>query len=163
LDYFVAVQETLWSSEGYDAGDETGIQSTIFTSSPSYRALERLVRELRLVEPPTYWHVSEWYFRSNRFPVYTPPRTIRYRSHGTLFEDTRLTQSHQLRLSFNRQVLVDQVKEGVDWLGSNWDNHAGEPVGRWQDGGVMRWPLEPFVPDELTAEFLPGDEVLSAA
>lgn len=166
LEHMVAVQETLWSSEGYDAGEETGIQTTIFASSPSYRALDRLVKELKADAPGMFWHVGEWYFRAARFPVYQPPHTVRYRSRGTLHEDERRPQPqhHDLRLAFDRRVLVDKVKAGVDWIGNRWDTHRGEIVGsRWTQEGervLMCWPAEPFVPDELTAVFLPGDDVL---
>lgn len=157
LTHMVAVQETLWSSEGYDAGEETGIQSTIFASSSSYRALDRLVKSLREHHRDTYWHVSEWYFRAGRFPVYQPARTVRYRSHGTLYEDVRRPspEQHQVKLRFDRRVLVSEVKAGVDWLDRTWDEHRGETVGRG-----MLWPDVPMVPDELLQAFLPGDEVL---
>lgn len=167
LSHFLVVQETLWSSEGYDAGEETGIQSTIFTNSPSYRALDRLLRLMRnqgqqkalggFPVATLYWHLGEWYFRSQRFPVYAPARVIRERRRGVLYEEERrpAVAQHTIHLRRHKDVRADRVKLALDWLDVEWPAHVGEFLG---DGKT--WPQEPFVPDEILEAHLPGDEVI---
>lgn len=154
LTHYREAQETMWSGQGYDATDMAGVRLMPPVWTWVYRELERLLRRMRnqghqqAVEGVSlktlYWHVGEWYLRSESHPVYPAPRLVRYRQRGVLHEEARPAGSHSVRVTRHRDVRPVRVRLGLVWLDREWPANVGEPM----------------VPDEILKAYLPGDEVL---
>lgn len=153
LTHYRTAEETLWSGQGYDATDMAGVRGMPAVWTKTYRELELLLKLMRsqgkqqalqgFSLQTLYWHLAEWYLRSEVFPQW-PKRYTVQRGRETV----EVRPPVRMVLRRHKDVRPERVKLALDWLDAEWTARVEPRLG------------EPFVPDEITQAHLPGDEVL---
>jgi hypothetical protein len=151
--------------------------------NPSYRKLEKLLPlyrtftskkaadELERVGHVTidYWHLAEFYFRSQRV---LRPKLVRGKGNRwvTSFVEGKL--QYELQRCDNPRIVDRLVLAGVEWLDQAWPLwvlDSTQLLDEWRYADQLRPASrgervgEPYLPVEFTREFVPGDEVLKGA
>lgn len=168
LQHYREAEETLWSGQGYDATDMAGVRGMPAVWTSSYRELETLLKRMRsqgqqqaregVSLQTLYWHLAEWYLRSEVFPQW-PKRYTVQRGRETV----EVRPPVRMVLRRHKDVRPARVKLALDWLDAEWTRTV---VGKEytvprEDGSLRRCEMgEPSVPGEITTAHLPGDEVL---
>src|SRR6266498_3794851 len=86
LDHFTEARETLFSGRGRDNANDAGLLLMPVVWNESYRELERVLQRMQDLAAAysetspifrhCYWHLSEWYLRSSRYPQLPRKRKV---------------------------------------------------------------------------------------
>jgi len=112
LSRYHELTDTLTTNGEKGNGDQPPQMPATYTRS--VRELERLLGQLRLVDRPLWWHVSERYLRSTQ-SIKERTRFEKVKGKGRVSVTERVVWT-----TYPRTVDHDLVEAGVKWLAQNW-------------------------------------------
>lgn len=104
-------------------GDGQGVLLMPHTYTPSVRELERLLKQMRTLEPTLYRHIANRYLNCE-----TITRDIQVRRKTKHGKHIEITERRVIKLT--RTITNDTtIHHGIQWLNTHWNRPAiGEPM-----------------------------------